>query len=215
MKRSVLLLVFLGIFMIGCASGGNVEIVNTPEEAAKLNAVYNERSKIDALKNEGYLPVTLSDTSCNNEKIFMKFDPFEKLSFYQHVDLCPLNWMSYPHASMYISKKGSSKWLRAIYKTHDSDWIFFNKIVILNNSGKTFELVFNDSSMSRDVSGGDCFEYIDYNMSTKEVAKLLSIFTPGESVKIRFSGKHYVDYEISPVEIKGIIEICSYYLTLK
>jgi len=92
-----------------------------------------------------------------------------------------------------------------------NDWIFFNKILILADD-KRFEIDFNeykdkDSDVTND---GHVREWIDV-FAGDNLKSQLSIIAEAKNVTVRFTGKYYKDFILSPTQKSQIKNIIGYY----
>ena len=116
----------------------------------------------------------------------------------------------------YIVKSETSQYVRMKFRYTGGDWIFFDKIIIMNSDNqarmewqiKTYDKttnVFSDPMLGSRVN-----EEIDLLLSDDDSKKLNDIFSnPGE-IKLRLTGKYYSDFTIEQSIRNAMIRTLNY-----
>lgn len=100
-------------------------------------------------------------------------------------------------------------WLRVVFKFNGSDWIFFDKVIILVD-GETNYISFNYFDGKRDTYYGGVVEY--YDIPATEHKFLLKKIADSKVAKIRFEGKNYYrDFTITSSEKQKIKNLLTVY----
>lgn len=155
----------------------------------------------------------------NISKIYKRYDDFKNITYYWHESSFSTAYTCQTPLYLYISK-GKEKVLCARFLYVGANWIFFDQIIIKDNSGNT--LTFNVKSYDKttDVtSRGTIRESIDISLFEidgfidNKFEKLTEIIHNG-GIKIRLSGKYYKDYEISSEIIQIYRNMISLYNSL-
>ena len=170
---------------------------------------YREYSKRKHLTNNTTKPKTTEYKTEENEtksNIVEEYDEFKKTSFIKNKKI-----ENQVPVDIYIGKNEETKWLRIRFRYRGSDWIFFDKITIINSEGATISWNINTFDKNTDVlSNGSVYESIDLQLSDSKKEELYSLLQ-GDGVKIRLSGKYYSDYNIKTDYASALLEVLNTY----
>lgn len=111
----------------------------------------------------------------------------------------------------YIGKDADSLWMRLVVRFSDSDWLFFDRMVIVADG---IRVGFSGLKPQRDVGDGYVSEWLDGPVSKREYA-LLEAVAVAKNASLRLEGPNFQkDREISPREKAAIINVVMAYRAL-
>lgn len=155
------------------------------------------------------LIIAFSFTSCLSTKkvegsIYKTRDKFQQCNFYQDKNPFHKN----KSFDVYIVE-GTTNYVRLVFNYSGSDWIFFEKAIILNKNDETINFTFNSWDKETDViSAKKVVENADLVITREEAAKLKKVLEGG-FVRLRLQGKGYKTYLL---KTKGLVKLLDYYL---
>ena len=159
------------------------------------------------LTPKGYSPIS----NQKDESLYIKYDEFKDVSFIRHKYFFRIR--ADQPIEIYEVKNSN---LRIVFKYSGSDWIFFEKAILINSSGNKIEFNFKTYDKITDVrSGGTVHESIDLYLSDSEAQELLSILSVPGNKKVRLSGKYYKDYILYNNKLIALKEIIEHYFNNK
>lgn len=169
-----------------------------PEAKALISDIRAENSN----KVESKPISVLSKDDLKNLKI--SDDKFENISFVEFKNAFGTR--------PYISIKNGFLGLRLVLKYQGKDWVFFDKVILMNN-GKKFEI--EKLTPERDVFVGYVTERVDIRMSKELYNYLNEAINSGLQIDIRFDGKRVDDDKFSKSDLIIFKKIFSTYEKLK
>ncbi len=114
----------------------------------------------------------------------------------------------------YLGRNDSSVWLRLIYNYTGSDWVFFEKVIVVAD-GQKFEKSFDYSDIVRDNEAYSVWEYVDDTVSASDEKMLWAIANSKETL-VRFQGDDYMhDFTVNATDKQAIREVMTAYDALK
>ena len=114
----------------------------------------------------------------------------------------------------YLGRNDSSVWLRLIYNYTGSDWVFFEKAIVVAD-GQKFEKSFDYSDIVRDNEAYSVWEYVDDTVSASGEKMLWAIANSKETL-VRFQGDDYMhDFTVNATDKQAIREVMTAYDALK
>lgn len=92
------------------------------------------------------------------------------------------------------------------------NWIFFDKVLFLNDKGEKFELKFSRKDLDRKVaSGGIVYETGTRDLSYSEIQNLKSFLTNALKIDVRFIGDYQYDSVFKERKIKAGLELIDFF----
>jgi len=85
---------------------------------------------------------------------------------------------------------------------HDTDWIFYESVILLNANGDKFTLAIDYGDRDSDVEDWGLMEHADIPLKPEAVERL-SALMKSPPVDVRFSGKSVVDAKLSDEQIQA------------
>jgi hypothetical protein len=165
-------------------------------------------------------------------------DEFQNISFVQSTKLNGLG--SWVPMELYIGISEDIKILRLKIVYRGRNWIFFEKVTLVNDQGSNVQYTFNRSDINRNVLSGagiqetadvvlsvfnEGSEFSDISTETKELIEILQIgkhsneqkikelkeLVNGTNIRLRFTGDKYQDVKIHDTYLAGLRNVIAYY----
>jgi len=203
MKRLIILLLIVGCTTI---PSGYVKISNDPNE--KIYKKYDEFKGLTWYKHEEFFKpnnnIVIYVGERNENKLTDARNKLEKMLIDSTIDDSQKNLIS---NILDIPVPTDNQYLRCVFIYRGSSWIFFDKIIILNQDGNKMEWRMKSYDKKSNVSSGIVSEEYDVLLTEDEAKKLYDFVSSSGTVKMRFSGKYYEDHVLSSNQRVAIIKL--------
>lgn len=137
----------------------------------------------------GYKP------TIENENIGKKHDEFNGISYYRY------GLLKNSPVEIYLKELDiiSIKFPAISFTYTGTEWIFFESVTFLNSKNEKLTFYIKSYERTDDIlSGGLVQEYAEKLLQESEKKQLLKLLNENEgTLKVRFSGKYYKDYNLS------------------
>lgn len=176
-------------------------------EDEKINKLLIEISEFEKKEKEEY-ENKIKDLK---SKIYSKYDEFDKINWIYSKD--NKNNKITHNEKIYIyggSKQKDSvfpEWYRIVFKYIGSDYIFFDRVIILVDDIK-FDYGMDYFKIERDLYYSGVTEYVDVKFDNESLAEAIE---KCKEIKIRFTGKYTKDLKLSQSEIEKLKNILKVY----
>lgn len=143
--------------------------------------------------------------AAENSNIKSEYDKYRNITFYDSK-----NSKGIDPIRLYIGQKEDNKFLRCYIHYSGKDWIFFDKIYLINKENKRFITDVYFYNKNTDVRDGHVYESIDFVIKNDEIEDFLELLN-GTSISIRLSGNRNKEYKIKERNVKAMKEIIDFY----
>ena len=214
MSKKILLIVLSLLLFVGCATyipSGYVKISNNPNE--KIYKKYDEFNGLTWYQHEEFFNINSNiqiyvgepnDNSLTNTKLNDSRKTLEKFLIDSTLNDSQKKLIS---NILDIPKPTNNKYLRCVFIYRGSSWIFFDKVVILNQDGEKMEWTMKSYDKKTNVNSGIVREEYDVLLTYSDAKKLYDFVSSSGTVKLRYSGKYYEDYVLSTNQKAAIIKL--------
>lgn len=138
-----------------------------------------------------------------------KADKFSGNKIYNHADLQRANPFK-----LYLSGQDSMRILILRCQYYGSGWIFFNRMVWLNDLGEKIEFNFESKQLNRQVgSGGYVYETGTIDLDYKQIEDLKLFLGKSSKVDVRFVGDKYYDTVFKEKKIRAALDMVEFFYT--
>lgn len=134
-----------------------------------------------------------------------EYDKYRNITFYY-----TKRSKSFDPIHLYIGKDEYNKYLRCKVYYSGKDWIFFDKIYLINKENKRFITDVYFYNKNTDVRDGHVYESIDFVIKNDEIEDFLELLN-GTSISMKLSGTRSKEYKIKERNVKAMKEIIDFY----
>lgn len=184
------LVLILSIFVIfGCSS--------VPNDYKQLNS-------------DQYVPNGYEQLNSEHQDVYISTDEFRQISFIRHKKFFHFFSENDPF-EIYVAKTENYKSIRVKYYYSGSDWIFFDRAILVNDEGKRFVQTINTYKKTTKVLyDGHVLEYIDIALSNNAIDNLKEVLS-GTNVRIKFYGEYSKEYDFNKTYVNALREMLDIY----
>jgi len=205
-------LILLLLLIVGCTTvpSGYVKISNDPNE--KIYKKYDEFNQVtyyqhyalfNAISNSS-INVYIVERNSNSQAIEDSRAKLEKILLDTTIDDSQKSLIS---NILDLPIPTNNQYLRCEFIYEAGSWIFFDKVVILNQDGEKMEWTMKSYDKDTYVNSGIVREEYDVMLTDIDAKKLYDFVSSSGTVKMRFSGKYYEDHVFSTKQRAAIMKL--------
>lgn len=146
----------------------------------------------------------------DNENLWVNYDNFNNLTTVRHK--YHFRMLANDPIELLVVSNESSNRLYAEFKYSGSNWIFFDKAILIDGDNNNVRFSVRRSNKINSVEyGGRVHERASVMLTGNSIETLSKILSSSDNIQVRLSGKYTKDYQLHPNHIQALREVLDHF----